>query len=156
MMLNAKQYNNNSVQLLLIDSVYIIWFSFLQGYPDHARLMLATQALVQRMLDSKFSPILPVIFSFRVIFLDSTQYFVDVQFRQGNRSLGMQLCTQYFHIVQPLGSSLVVLWPCGETVCAALYLLWCSGGTVSRAEPKVCPYTVHIFMEQLLHFFDNL
>uniref|UniRef100_A0A8C1W6N5 Zgc:112980 n=1 Tax=Cyprinus carpio TaxID=7962 RepID=A0A8C1W6N5_CYPCA len=40
--------------------------TFESGYPDQARLLLATQALVLRIFHSKFRPILSVIMSFRV------------------------------------------------------------------------------------------
>nr|XP_055061963.1 uncharacterized protein zgc:112980 isoform X1 [Misgurnus anguillicaudatus] len=39
--------------------------AFENGYPDQARLMLATQALVLRIFHSKLTPILAVIFAFR-------------------------------------------------------------------------------------------
>ncbi|XP_057188703.1 uncharacterized protein zgc:112980 isoform X2 [Triplophysa rosa] len=39
--------------------------TFENGYPDQARLLLATQALVLRILHSQFSPVLTVILSFR-------------------------------------------------------------------------------------------
>ncbi|KAA0722584.1 hypothetical protein E1301_Tti011959 [Triplophysa tibetana] len=59
---------NSILQELTATSRIQISKSFENGYPDQSRLLLATQALVLRILHSQFSPILTVILSFRVIY----------------------------------------------------------------------------------------
>uniref|UniRef100_A0A8C2HAU3 Zgc:112980 n=1 Tax=Cyprinus carpio TaxID=7962 RepID=A0A8C2HAU3_CYPCA len=55
--------------------------TFESGYPDQARLLLATQALVLRIFHSKFRPILSVIMSFRFNFWALRWFFYSLLVR---------------------------------------------------------------------------